>query len=366
MAYAPMAVDVERFRGLTRGGIRALLDVDTRALKVDRLVESDDCDGVDTIAAQYAELGVPFSVATMLRYAELAEVHAPYRVAAVWYEAHARANHERTHLRAFLIRSGDLVRARTWFLDLTPRELRKIGNEKLNVGDVRAALDAYIACAHRPGLQRVLRRALQCDDAIARRAAKALGRSLTDRERVIIVRRGIRMGGRTEVFRYIRKHQLTPLFRPFIAAMTRDISVPIRQVSAWARKLGITPARCDLKRRLTMLRAHWCGPHHREAVAVAELLAEGSRRRQERIRLEIYTWARAAALEEGDVKSAERYGQRIGKPLTLAECIHVVVGLRDVREDVRRFCCNRAVARIAEAVGAPQVKPTGTVEVPDA
>lgn len=364
----------ERFRGLTSVQICALIEIDERARCITEVERIAD------IVAQYADAGIPFTADRALHYAREAEATGEHGVAYPWYSwwmtykvrEDAELARRKAKIKAYFIRHGFLWGIREWRFHCSTEEWLSVANAALakqrvfgkgaGAESAREVLDVFVRIGDRRCIRAFLARALQHvneDDAIAVAAARALGRTLTIRERERIARRILRFDTNlADAFLYIRKHRLHSLYRPLIDAAVSNEWVGYETIRRWAIALR-TPLRIrDLERCFTTFR-YRTTTGTGNAVAIAEALARRSKRWCAKLP-EIYAWARNRALGWNEPELAEKYGRRCGKPLTPEELLAIAQRLEGRARDGldwavahRKFCFHLAAERIATVVGAP-------------
>jgi hypothetical protein len=360
-----------RYHGLTQRQVRALLEIDELARG------AYDAEHVAEVTRRWAkDLGRPLVPPRMLEYAKEAEAAGKNGVACAWYKAIARdstANvSERGAFRAFLVRVGWLEEATKRGYDLTPEELRPIAERRLREAgpspsdnQLRSALDIYATkLRDRDGIARVLKRAVQLGrHDVAARAANALDRLLTQAELLRIARYLLQHD--TMYFRdaaaYIAEHGLRALYRTLIERMAGSQWVRFASLRTWARRLDVPLTMKLLERYHRGQRRYGLGVQ--DIVASAHALARRSPVWRRRLP-ELYAWCRQWGLGYESPETAERYGQKCGQPLTVAELQamaehlgHSDIAHIDWARRRRAFCLRLASERIAAATGAPPDPP---------
>lgn len=360
-----------RYRGLTAKQAHALLKIDELARG------AHDADLIAEVMRRYdADLGMPITGMRMSEYAEEAEAAGKNGVAYAWYEAIANAPSlrglaARGDFRAFLVRVGWIEEAKKRGYECTPEELRPVAERRLREanqssfdGLLPSVLKIFVELRDRDGIARVLARAVRLGrHDIAARAAKDLGRPLSQRELLRIARHTLKRD--TMYFRdaaaYIAEHQLRTLYRPLIEQMAKSQWVSFTQLRTWTRRLDIVLTMRLLARYHRVQRAYRLGV--RDIVASAHALARQSPAWRRRLP-ELYAWCRSWGLEYEDPETAEHYGQKCGQPLTVPELqamaerfTHSDIAHVDWTRKRRAFCLRLAAERIAEATGPTPTTP---------
>jgi|GEM_PF-3612253 len=378
MAKAATENMERRFRGLTRPQIRTLIELDERAMNatgsVDMMGIAMDCGSTIT----------EFTADHALHYARMAEAQGMLGVADAWYswcvgwQPGDRDDQRRREeqVKAFLIRNGRLNDLNERRFTCTLDEWCHAANVALKdcrvfymfdgfgaKKDARVVLNTFVRINDRRGIQRFLARALQYvnkDDAVVELAARALGRSLTTRERERIAWRLLRCSADLSVvLAYIRKHRLHRLHRPLITAAVSSVWYEYATIREWAELLHVPLRTRDIERCYEKFRCSMNECEAPAAVAAAEALAQRSKRWRTKMP-EIYRWARSNQLKRDEAERAEEYGKRCGRPLTTEELLSVARNIARQAADGadwavarRKFCLDLAAERIAAAVGAP-------------
>lgn len=359
-----------RYRGLTTKQAHALLEIDELARG------AHDVELVQEVARRYVKnLGTALTVDGKRGYAEEAEAAGKNGVAYAWYQMIADAPDataaERGLFRAFLVRVGWIEDAKKRGYELTPEELRPLAERRLCEaresnfdGKLPSALTLFVELRDRDGISRVLACAVRLGrHDIAARAAKDLGRPLSQRELFRIARHTLKRD--TMYFRdaaaYIAEHELRTLYRPLIERMAKSQWVSFAQLRTWARRLNIALTLRLLERYHRVQRGYRLGV--RDIVASAHALARQSPAWRRRLP-ELYAWCRSWGLEYEDPEIAERYGRKCGQPLTVAELqtmaerfTHSDIEHVDWARKRRAFCLRLAAERIAEATSPTPTTP---------
>lgn len=360
-----------RYRGLTAKQARALLEIDELARG------AHDAKLVKEVACRYVtDLGTALTVEGKRGYAMEAEAAGMNGVAYAWYQMIADAPDataaERGLFRAFLVRVGWIEEAKKRGYELTPEELRPVAERRLREargGDfdnlLPSALDIFVQLRDRDGIACVLRRAVQLGrHDVAARAAKDLGRPLSQRELLRIARHTLKHD--TMYFRdaaaYIAEHGLHVLYRPLIEQMAGCVWVSFAQLTQWARRLDI-PLTIRLLERFYRAQDRDRSHSTEDLVASAHALARKSPAWRRRLP-QIYARCRAWAVAWKQPELAERYGRKCGQPLTIAELremaeyfSHSGHAHLDWARAGRAFCLRLAAERIAGTTGPTPTSP---------
>lgn len=347
-------VALERFQGLSKKQVRALIEIDELAS------HAHDQKLIAEVIKALGEAGIPFTKETMRFYAQQAEACERFGVAGAWYQFLMLAGEE-LPLREFVIKHGFLREARDCFKDLCPDELQGIGKAHLkrrgcSEGGLETALKAFQLCKYEPGMRLVLRQAVREGfEKLAEETARALGRVLTRKEWLTLARRQLKHDWPSnELAETIIHRNLSELKRPFINHAIRD-GVAYERLLKWARLLQTKLTTQDLERLFNKYAKR--GTHAVEAVEVADILAKRSVKWRRELP-EILEWARNQQLGWREPESAEELGQRCGKPLTVEELLNLAETFRTEQEldwarKRRAFCFALAAKRIAEQVNPP-------------
>lgn len=368
-----------RYRGLTAAQARTLLEIDELARG------AHDAELVAEVMRRYdKDLGTRITSMRMSEYAEEAEAAGKNGVACAWHEAAASVPSLRKQelsarraFRAFLVRVGWIEEAKKRGYELTPDELRPIAERRLRGANssnfdsrLPSALTIFVELHDRDGIARVLACAVRLGrHDIASRAARALDRPLHQHELLRIARHLLRRD--TMYFRdaaaYIAEHQLRTLYRPLIERMAKSRWVSFRKLQTCARRLAV-PLTMRLIKRYHRVQVE-SGLGIGDIVASAHALARQSPAWRRRLP-ELYAQCRSWGLEYEDPEIAERYGQKCGTPLTVAELrtmaerfTHSDIAHLDWAQKRRAFCLRLAAERIAGTTDRKQPDPPARTQI---
>lgn len=368
------AVQFDRFRGLTREQIAARVRFEVLAA----LATSEDEALHAYDDAQYA--GIVLSAAELLALAQRADRRGWRSAAQYWFTRCVHATKERgdgllysqarvTH-REFLWRRGLLGAMERCGFSLTHEELRELFRLAIIAARLREcdALERAVSYAttlnDRVAIGTCLRIAIRDGSrALARAAAKKLGRNLTRRELLTIGRTHIRskVSDLERVAKSIARDGLVELSAPLIARMVEE-PVRLHVLRKWSRRLRVSLTQAQLERCYARWRKLQMWPD--EAIRIARVLARKDPKRWRPKLRETYAWARNAALSRDylDSAAADAFGHRIGTPLTAAELLqHAMRLIGDRRIHAIQVNAQELLRitaeRIADAVDAPPDPP---------
>lgn len=359
---------LDRFVGLTREHIRALLEIELDALGVK---PDDEHRGplehtVSTIARRMADIGINCNDAWRERFAMRALANKYYGSVSAyrWFKSMQNPKESKA-FRELCVQQCDITTAKEYCGTLTDAEYRRIGRlilrqRRVDHDDLVKAHGVFVSASDHDGVGKVFQRALRDGDFryIAKYAHQPLHRSEKVELAHVLIRDAQYAEDVQRVVAYIRRERIVVHVRNALCNhfVRRMQGVTFGQMKRWFAAVGRPLTHSYVQKYIT---SHWrIQPETDVLQAIDWLLTHGASKAWAEKRDALRRKMHREALRGVNPEWAERTAKLANRPLTTEQLLTFATRCREVSaaSQLRRYALDRAAAQIAAVTGAPKTK----------